>query len=172
MARTSLISTNLPPALWTFAFKHAAWIFNWVLHSEEQKTPYEITKGRKPSFHLLRVFGAKSYIHNHLHRKDMNVRAMIGYHLGITPESKAWSFWIPGHNRVVRSASVEYDENNFFPGPSKPGVILSTIQVTNLTDNLMVKEINQQDAVITSLNTSHDMINTTPTSYKDALNSN
>ncbi|MBW0516907.1 hypothetical protein O181_056622 [Austropuccinia psidii MF-1] len=67
MARTSLISANLPPTLWTFAFKNAVWIFNKVLHSEEQKTPYELMTGKKPSFHLLRVFGAKSYIHNHIH---------------------------------------------------------------------------------------------------------
>ncbi|MBW0524975.1 hypothetical protein O181_064690 [Austropuccinia psidii MF-1] len=170
MARTSLIGANLPPALWTFAFKHAEWIFNRVLHSEEQKTPYELMTGKKPSFHLLRVFGAKSYIHNHHHRKDMNIRATIGYHLGITPESKAWSFWVPGHDKVVRSASVKFDENTFFPGSPKPGAILSTIQVTNLTDNSMVEEINRQDAVTTSLNTSHDMASTTPTSYKDAIN--
>ncbi|MBW0539584.1 hypothetical protein O181_079299 [Austropuccinia psidii MF-1] len=161
----------MPPSLWTFAFKHAAWIFNRVLHVEEQKTPYKIMTGKKPSFHLLRVFGAKSYIHNYLHRKDMNVRAIVGCHLGITPESKAWSFWIPGHDKVVQSASVKFDETTFFPGPPKPGAILSTIQVTNITDDSMVKEINRQDAMTTSMNSSHDINSIIPTSYKEALQS-
>ncbi|MBW0469390.1 hypothetical protein O181_009105 [Austropuccinia psidii MF-1] len=99
----------------------------------------------------------------------MNVRATIGYPLGITPKSKAWYFWVPRHDRVVRSASVKFDKTTFFPGPTKPGAVLSTIQVTNIADNLMVKEINRQDAVITSLNSSHNMNDILLTSYKEAL---
>ncbi|MBW0516908.1 hypothetical protein O181_056623 [Austropuccinia psidii MF-1] len=94
---------------------------------------------------------------------------MIGYHLSITPKSKAWYFWIPGNDRVVQSASVKFDENIFFPGPPKPGAVLLTIPVTNITDYLMVKEIDRQDAVITSLNSSHEMNDILLTSYKEAL---
>ncbi|MBW0488050.1 hypothetical protein O181_027765 [Austropuccinia psidii MF-1] len=42
MARTCLLEANLPAHLWTYAFKHAVWIFNHVLHLKETKTPYEL----------------------------------------------------------------------------------------------------------------------------------
>ncbi|MBW0494943.1 hypothetical protein O181_034658 [Austropuccinia psidii MF-1] len=64
-----------------------------------------------------------------------------------------------------------FDKNTFFPGPSRPGAVLSTIQVTNIMDNLMVKEISQQDTLITSMNSSHDMNDILPTSYNEALKS-
>ncbi|MBW0536507.1 hypothetical protein O181_076222 [Austropuccinia psidii MF-1] len=53
IARTSLITAGLPATVWPWAFKHAIWIFNQTLHADEQKTPYEIVSGKKPSLYLL-----------------------------------------------------------------------------------------------------------------------
>ncbi|MBW0491418.1 hypothetical protein O181_031133 [Austropuccinia psidii MF-1] len=103
IARTFPIAANLPTSLWPWAFKHAVWIFNQSLHVDKQKTPYEIISGMKPSLHLLRVFDAKAYVHNHLFRKDMTPRGIEGYYyLGVAPNSKGWLFWIPSKNTVAQ----------------------------------------------------------------------
>ncbi|MBW0541760.1 hypothetical protein O181_081475 [Austropuccinia psidii MF-1] len=166
IARTSLIAANLPATLWPWAFKHAVWILNQSLHADERRTPYEIISGMKPSLHLLRIFGAKAYVHNHLFRKDMTPRGTEGYYLGVAPDSKGWLFWIPSKDVVVRSASAKIDESNFF---SKGKI--STIQALNLFDPSMVKEIEYQDKIISSMNSTHDMSHMIPTDYKEALKS-
>ncbi|MBW0484682.1 hypothetical protein O181_024397 [Austropuccinia psidii MF-1] len=140
IARKSLIVANLPTTLWHWAFKHSLWIFNWSLHIYEQKTPYETISCMKTSLHLLCVFGAKAYVHNHLFRRDMTPRGIEGYYLGVAPDLKGWLFWIPSKNMVVQSASAKIDESIFF----SKGKIL-TIQALNLFDPSMVKEIEYQD---------------------------
>ncbi|MBW0528000.1 hypothetical protein O181_067715 [Austropuccinia psidii MF-1] len=66
MARTMLTASSLPRQLWPYAFRHAAWIFNRTLHSNEKLTPYEIIAKKRPSLLPLCVFGAKGYIYDHL----------------------------------------------------------------------------------------------------------
>ncbi|MBW0541624.1 hypothetical protein O181_081339 [Austropuccinia psidii MF-1] len=114
IASTSLIAAGLPEMVWPWEFKHAVWIFNQTLHANEKKTPYEIISGTKPSLALLCIFGAKSYIHNHLFRKDMSPRGIKGYHMGVAPDSKGWLFWVPSKNSIIKSASAKIDKSIFF----------------------------------------------------------
>ncbi|MBW0536607.1 hypothetical protein O181_076322 [Austropuccinia psidii MF-1] len=138
IARTSLISAGIPVRLWPYSFKHAAFIFNRVLHADSDKTPYEIVSGLKPTLSLLKVFGAKAYLFNHLHRKDLGPRGIVGYHMGVAPDSKGWVFWIPEKgNFFMKSASVRFDENTFYHVPKNQ--ILSSIQVSDLMDSSMIK---------------------------------
>ncbi|MBW0558039.1 hypothetical protein O181_097754 [Austropuccinia psidii MF-1] len=61
IARTMLTASRLPKELWPYAFRHATWIFNSTLHSDNITTPYEIVAKKKLSLLPLRVFGAKGY---------------------------------------------------------------------------------------------------------------
>ncbi|MBW0562844.1 hypothetical protein O181_102559 [Austropuccinia psidii MF-1] len=166
IARTSLIAAGLPVTIWPWAFKHAVWIFNRTLHSDERKTPYEIISGTKPSLALLCVFGAKSYVHNHLFKKDMSARGIEGYDLGVAPDSKGWLFWMPSKNSIVKSASAKIDELTFY-SKSK----ISTIQAMHIFDDSMIKEINLQDKMVSSLNSNCKLSNVIPTTYKEAFDS-
>ncbi|MBW0538379.1 hypothetical protein O181_078094 [Austropuccinia psidii MF-1] len=172
IAQTSLLATNLEAGLWPFAFKHAAWIYNWTLHGDSKQTPYEIVSKKKPSLLPLRTFGSKSYIHDHNYCKDLSARAIVGYHPGIAPDSKGWLFWIPKSRRVARASSVKFDKGNFFPYniPSRGSAM--SIQAKNIFDSSMIKELEQQESFISTINHTHDLCNLIPTTYKEALSSN
>ncbi|MBW0524484.1 hypothetical protein O181_064199 [Austropuccinia psidii MF-1] len=166
IARTCLIGGNLPVKLWSYAFKHATWIFNQTLHFDCKKTPYELIRKQKPSFHLLRVFGAKVYIYNHTFKKDFSLNVFVGYHLGVASDSKGWLFWCPEKDTIVRSASAKFDKSYFFP--TKPNV--SSIQALNLLDDVMIKELETQYRMISTITSYPDPVSINPTHYRDIIN--
>ncbi|MBW0490169.1 hypothetical protein O181_029884 [Austropuccinia psidii MF-1] len=168
MARTMLHASNLPFYLWPWAFRHAAWIYNRTLHADSKKTPFELLGNRRPSLEMLRVFGAVSFIHDHNFKKDFSARAVTGYHLGIAENSKGWLFWIPGRKSIARSASVKFDEYTFYNNTQPK---LQSIQINNLFDESMVKEINQQDKLIATLTKETDPAVMLPTTYREAIHS-
>ncbi|MBW0502546.1 hypothetical protein O181_042261 [Austropuccinia psidii MF-1] len=168
MARTSLIAAKLPPFLWPWAFRHSVWIFNRSLHAESEKTPFEILGEKKPDLALLRVFGAKSFLYNHNFKKDFSPRATVGYHMGISEDSKGWLFWVPGRWEIFKSASVLLDELSFYRGSSYQNEVKS-IQVRNIFDGSMVNELNQQDATVRNLANQSSSHLSIPTTYKEAI---
>ncbi|MBW0530116.1 hypothetical protein O181_069831 [Austropuccinia psidii MF-1] len=163
IARTSLLSANISKRLWPFAFKHAALIFNRVIHADSTKTPYESVSGLKPTLVLLQVFGAKSYIFNPLQQKDLGQRGMVGYHMGLAPYSKAWIFWLPDKGDFfMKSASVRFNEKVSFTTEH-----VSSIQASDIFDDSMILKIENQDTLIASLNTHSDSFTITPTTFED-----
>ncbi|MBW0506242.1 hypothetical protein O181_045957 [Austropuccinia psidii MF-1] len=170
MARTSLLAARLPPILWPWAFRHSVWIFNRSLHVNADKTPFEILGKKRPDMSLLRVFGAKSFIYNHNFRKDFSPRALIGYHVGVSEDSKGWLFWIPGKKEIVKLASVKFDEFNFYANKPSTNVVES-IQVRDIFDGSMVEELKHQDAsIVDSCNRSGLQISI-PATYDEAITS-
>ncbi|MBW0533154.1 hypothetical protein O181_072869 [Austropuccinia psidii MF-1] len=97
----------------------------------------------------------------------MSPRGIVGYHIGIAPDSKGWLFWIPSKNSIVKSASAKIDESTFY----KKGDI-SSIQALNVFDDSMIREIESQDKIISSLQSNCDISNMIPTNYKEAFKSN
>lgn len=57
MMNAMLISSGAPQNLWGEAILTANYILNKVPHKKLDKTPYELWKGRKPSFKYLKVWG-------------------------------------------------------------------------------------------------------------------
>ncbi|MBW0540441.1 hypothetical protein O181_080156 [Austropuccinia psidii MF-1] len=168
MACTSLIAAKLPSFLWPWAFRHAVWIFNRYLHADSTMTPFEALGKKRPSLELLRVFGAKSYRYNHNFKKDFSPRATIGYHIGISEDSKGWLFCVPTRKGIIKSASVSFDESTFYDYKAIDNNI-SSIQIHDLFDNSMVKELNLQDK------STADALNITglhllvPSNYREAM---
>ncbi|MBW0560793.1 hypothetical protein O181_100508 [Austropuccinia psidii MF-1] len=66
-ARSMIFNGSLPPVIWPYAFRHECWVFNWVIHACQDRTPYELMTTREPNLAPLRVFGCKAYVHNLTH---------------------------------------------------------------------------------------------------------
>ncbi|MBW0533606.1 hypothetical protein O181_073321 [Austropuccinia psidii MF-1] len=151
MARTMLIESCLPKGLWPYAFRHAAWIFNRTLHSDDMLTPYELIAKKQPPFPPLRVFGARGYINDQLFRKNLSERAIVGYHLGEAPDSKGWLFWL-------------LEEHPFLG-------VLSFVDTRNIFDDSMIKKVEEQDHMINLANIVYDPVTAAPINYHEALKS-
>ncbi|MBW0490659.1 hypothetical protein O181_030374 [Austropuccinia psidii MF-1] len=168
MARTSMISAKLPSFLWPWAFRHSVWIFNQSLHVNIDKTPFEILGKKSPDLQMLRVFGAKSFIYLHTFKKDFSPRAIIGYHMGISEDSKGWLFWIPGRKEIVKSASVSFDELTFYE-EALGSTDVKSIQVKDIFDDSMFRELDRQDKSIMAMATQSGLQVSIPATYKEAL---
>ncbi|MBW0491160.1 hypothetical protein O181_030875 [Austropuccinia psidii MF-1] len=167
-ARSMMIRANLPPTFWKYALRHAAWVFNRVLHANQDITPYEAVIKQKPSLSLLRVFGCKAFIHNMTQRKDLTSKATEVIHLGVAQDSQGWVFFDQVTKRLIRSASVTFREDTF-PQINKNGAIqLKTIELKNLFDNHLILEIKEQDKCFHLLNMSSMYCNGTLTNYHEA----
>ena len=57
MMNSMLLSSGAPQNLWGEALLSANYILNKVPHKKTHKTPYELWKGRRPSYKYLRVWG-------------------------------------------------------------------------------------------------------------------
>ncbi|MBW0567592.1 hypothetical protein O181_107307 [Austropuccinia psidii MF-1] len=53
-ARAIILGKNVEVALWPWDFRHAAWVFNRILHANSDQTPWEIVTGMKPNISILR----------------------------------------------------------------------------------------------------------------------
>ncbi|MBW0482535.1 hypothetical protein O181_022250 [Austropuccinia psidii MF-1] len=169
--KTSLLAANSKSELWPFAFKHAELIYNCNFHSNINQTPDKIVSKRKSCLLTLRTFGHKFYIHDHNYWKDLSARGIVGYHLGIAPDSVGWLFCIPELRSIVKAASIKFDERSFFLDNNlSEGNVLS-IQAENLFDPSMIKESEIQDQFMSTINNTHDPLSTIPTTYKEAISS-
>ncbi|MBW0538074.1 hypothetical protein O181_077789 [Austropuccinia psidii MF-1] len=171
MARTMLIESCLPKGLWPYAFRHATWIFNRTLHSDDMLTPYELIAKKRPSLLPLHVFGARGYIHDHLFKKDLLEQAIVGYHLGEAPDSKGWLFWVPDRQKVIKGASVKFDERSFFKDTCSLTSSALLIQVSHVFEDSMIKKIKQQDQIINLANIVYDPVTAAPINYNEAIKS-
>ncbi|MBW0548859.1 hypothetical protein O181_088574 [Austropuccinia psidii MF-1] len=168
MARTSLIAAKLPSFLWPWAFRHAVWIFNRYLHAESTMTPFEALRKKRPSLELLCVFGAKSYLYNHNFKKDFSPRATVDYHIGVLEDSKGWLFWVPTRKDIIKLESVSFDESTFYDDKAIDNNI-SLIQIHDLFDNSMVKELNLQDKSTADALNIAGLHLSVPSNYREAM---
>ncbi|MBW0468082.1 hypothetical protein O181_007797 [Austropuccinia psidii MF-1] len=164
-----LTASNLPITLWPWEFQHAMRIFNQNLHTDDDKTPFELLGNKKPFLKMLQVFGATSFIHNHNFKKDLSVREVIGYHLVIAEDPKGWLFWIPGKKVIARLVSVKFDEKLFY----KPGTnYIKYIQVSNLFGKSMISKTDKQEELITTISSNMNPDIIFPTMYREAIHLN
>ena len=57
MMNALLLSSGLPQNLWGEAILSANYILNRIHHKKTNKSPYELWKGRRPSYKYLKVWG-------------------------------------------------------------------------------------------------------------------
>ncbi|MBW0540661.1 hypothetical protein O181_080376 [Austropuccinia psidii MF-1] len=166
--RSMMIRANLPSTFWMYAMRHAAWVFNRVLHAKDNITPYEAVIKQKPSLSLLRVFGCKAFIHNMTQWKDLTAKATEVIHLGVAQDSQGWVFFDQVARRLVRGASVIFREDTFPQINEAGGIQLNTIKLKNLFDDSLIREMKEQDGCLHLVNVPSMYCNGAPTNYHEA----
>ena len=71
MCQALIHTCSLPPMLWSYAVRHAVYIFNRLVHTGKHATPLEIALGICPLLAMLRVFGCVAYAYQHSHLKQV-----------------------------------------------------------------------------------------------------
>ena len=69
MMNAMLISSGLPQNLWGEAILSANYILNKLPQKKLDKTPYELWKGRTPSYQFLKVWGCLAKVAVHIPKK-------------------------------------------------------------------------------------------------------
>ena len=91
MARTMLITANLQTQFWKEAVGTVVYTLNWTqLRPNNEKTPYELWKGRPASVKYFKIFGSKCFIKiNDGSPGKFDSRVDEGIFLGYSIRSKA-----------------------------------------------------------------------------------
>lgn len=113
MARSIMKHMSLPCFLWGETIRHVTYLLNRLAtRSLNDKTPYELFRGKKPNVSHLRVFGCIGYAKIvGIHLKKLDDRSRMLVHLGTEPGSKAYRLYDPHTKRVVVSRDVVFDES-------------------------------------------------------------
>jgi hypothetical protein len=112
MARTMLMDSKLTDIFWTHAVHTTVHIQNRVmLRNNNDKTPYELWKGRPTNVKHFRVFGSKCYIKREDGRMGkFDSRVDKGVLVGYSSTRKAYKCYNLRLNKVVESINVTIDE--------------------------------------------------------------
>jgi hypothetical protein len=112
MARTMLMDSKLTDIFWTHAVHTTVHIQNRVmLRNNNEKTPYELWKGRPTNVKHFRVFGRKCYIKREDGRMGkFDSRVEKGVLVGYSSTRKAYKCYNLRLNKVVENINVTIDE--------------------------------------------------------------
>jgi hypothetical protein len=112
MARTMLMDSKLTDIFWTHAVHTIVHIQNRVmLRNNNDKTPYELWKGRPTNVKHFRVFGSKCYIKREDGRMGkFDSRVDKGVLVGYSSTRKAYKCYNLRLNKVVERINVTIDE--------------------------------------------------------------
>ncbi|MBW0550007.1 hypothetical protein O181_089722 [Austropuccinia psidii MF-1] len=170
-ARAIMLEKNVDVGLWPWAFRHVAWVFNRMLHTDFVQTPWELVMGSKPNVSILRVFGCVAYVHDPLHRKDLKAKSRKLIHLGIAQDAKGWIFWCPDKKTFVKSASAVFDERGVMDKNQQNAALVKSIAIERVDDSSMINEIAAQDEVFLLMSMNTHMGSGAPLLYKEAIDS-
>jgi hypothetical protein len=112
MARTMLNEAKLPDTFWREAINTTIYILNRAqIRVNNNKTPYELWKGRPTTVKYFKVFGSKCYIkRNEDNLGKFDSRTDEGIFLGYASGSKAYKCYNKRLCKVVDSIDVRVDE--------------------------------------------------------------
>ncbi|GKA74887.1 retrovirus-related pol polyprotein from transposon TNT 1-94 [Tanacetum coccineum] len=117
-SRTMLNEQSLPQNFWCNVIDTSTYILNQILiRVILGKTPYELLRGRKPTFEYFRVFGSKCFILNtkdYLTKFDPKSYEVV--FLGYSQNRKAYIILNKDSRKIEESLNVTFDET---PPPSK-----------------------------------------------------
>ncbi|GKE21202.1 putative ribonuclease H-like domain-containing protein [Tanacetum coccineum] len=126
-ARTMLIFSRAPLFLWPEAIATACYTQNRsIIHSQFDKTPYEIINGKKSDISFLHVFGALCYPKND--REDigkLGAKGDIGFFIGYSANSRAYRVYNRRTKKIMETMNVTFDELSamvFEQSSLKPGL--------------------------------------------------
>ncbi|GJY57677.1 retrovirus-related pol polyprotein from transposon TNT 1-94 [Tanacetum coccineum] len=111
-ARTMLIFSKAPEFLWAEAIATACFTQNRsIVHTQYNKTPYELIRGRKPNVQYFHVFGSLCYPTND--RDDlgkMKPKADIGIFVDYSESSCGFHIYNRRTKKIMETIRVKFDE--------------------------------------------------------------
>nr|GEZ85240.1 hypothetical protein [Tanacetum cinerariifolium] len=96
-----------------------------IVHTQYNKTPYELIKGRKPNVQYSHVLGSLCYLINDLDDlEEMKPKADIGIFIGYSKSSRGFRIYNHQTRKIMETIHVKFDEltamaskcNNLGPG--------------------------------------------------------
>ncbi|GJT28475.1 retrovirus-related pol polyprotein from transposon TNT 1-94 [Tanacetum coccineum] len=159
MTRTMLNEQSIPQKFWCNAVDTATYILNRILiRPFFGKTPYELSKEKKPSLEYFKVFGSKCFI---LNTKDylteFDPKSTKGIFLGYSPNSKAYVVLNRETMRVEESLNVKFDESH---PPNSPPLedddVLENENIERQEKDLEIKENEPLNKEIPNIKESKD----------------
>ena len=123
--RTALLQAGLGQSFWGRAARSFVYARN--RSSVRGLIPFEAWTGKTASVSHLRVWGCLAWVH--IPAADrlnvLSAKAVRGVFVGYGDDEggamSSWSVWIPSQQRVVRSATVAFVEDQFWPGDDRQG---------------------------------------------------
>ncbi|GER47805.1 gag-pol polyprotein [Striga asiatica] len=112
MVRSMMSYSRLPDSFWGLALETASYILNMVPSKSVDTTPYEMWKGRKPSFSQFRVWGSPAHVlvqEPGKLEKRSEARVFVGY----PKETKGGLFYSPGDQKVIVSTNARFLEEDY-----------------------------------------------------------
>jgi hypothetical protein len=112
---SSLLSyANIEPDsfFWAYAVRHAVHLWNTTVHSEKEKSPYEIVTTKQPDFTYDKIWGCPAYyLKTEEQKTKIGERGILGYYLGKDTSTKdAYYIYDPKINKVLTRRDVIFDE--------------------------------------------------------------
>jgi hypothetical protein len=121
MMNVMLLSFGMPPNMWGDAILTANYLLNKVPKRKEEKTPYELWKGRKPSYKYFKVWGCLAKVEIPKLKKVKNGPKTIDcIFIGYAHNSSAYRFLAHDSNipeihkdTIMESRNASFFENVF-----------------------------------------------------------
>lgn len=159
MINSMLNSSGLPLSLWGEALLTANTILNRIPHKGKDKSPYELWKGRIPTYKILKVWGCLAKVLIPLpKRKKLGPKTIDCVFIGFANNSAAYRFLVFKSdvsdiqvNTIIEYVDAEFFEN-IFPykariSSDKKSERDSSQDITSTSSSAHIKSIDQEEDV-------------------------
>ena len=122
MVRCMLADSGLPKILWGELMFMEAFLGSRVPHSAiGMQSPYEMLPGTELDLSLLRVIGARTFVHIESYSKKLELKAVKGRPAGYSNSSKNYHVYNPETRRIMQSRNVIFIDTpkRLSPPPSE-----------------------------------------------------
>jgi transposase InsO family protein len=113
MARCMLHEKELPKEFWAEAANTIVFFQNQLPSKFlEDKTPFEVWYGYKPSLNFVKVFGSVCFVHiPQVKRDKLDKKAVPGIFVGYSSVSKAYKVYHPQTKKITITRDVHFNED-------------------------------------------------------------
>jgi hypothetical protein len=109
--RVLLKASSLSNGFWVEALFCFTYVWNRICHYGQNKTPFELYGGRKPSVKHLREFGATAYVGTPKQlRNKLGMQSKKGILVGYAMKTKGYRIWLPTDRKVIETINVRIEE--------------------------------------------------------------
>ncbi|VFQ77366.1 unnamed protein product [Cuscuta campestris] len=113
MVRSMISLTTLLESFWGYALKTAAHTLNRVPSKAVESTPYELWRGRKPSFSYFKIWGCEAYVKRLMTSSKLEPKSDKVVFMGYPKETRGYEFYHPSDNKIFVARNGTFLEKEF-----------------------------------------------------------